>query len=189
MIIWVKRTPRAVSDTTPITIPAVAQAMATGTAVRTPYSRAATTSRQGIRFSRTRVKQEAVATSAHIPQNPASMGEYCFITSRYTSMNSGTSRCSPLSRWSRRAGRHRPGKPGSPFLGLEIDHQAHGKKIQQRGNGGRDGHLGVGDAQNSAMTNAPAPMTGGMIWPPVEATASTAPAKRANSRSFSSGEW
>ena len=29
------------------------------------------------------------------------------------------------------------------------------------------------------MTNAAADMIGGMIWPPVEATASTAPAKRA----------
>ncbi len=29
----------------------------------------------------------------------------------------------------------------------------------------------------SAMTKAAAPMTGGIIWPPVEATASTAPAK------------
>ena len=31
--------------------------------------------------------------------------------------------------------------------------------------------------RNSAMTKAAAPMTGGMICPPVEATASTAPAK------------
>jgi len=31
--------------------------------------------------------------------------------------------------------------------------------------------------RNSAMMNAAAPMTGGMIWPPVEAAASTAPAK------------
>src|SRR4030042_2399171 len=30
---------------------------------------------------------------------------------------------------------------------------------------------------NSAMMNAPAPIMGGMIWPPVEATASTAAAK------------
>ena len=31
--------------------------------------------------------------------------------------------------------------------------------------------------RNSAITNAAAPMIGGMIWPPVEATASTAPEK------------
>ena len=33
-----------------------------------------------------------------------------------------------------------------------------------------------GTARNSAITNAAAPITGGMIWPPVEATASTAAA-------------
>jgi hypothetical protein len=33
-----------------------------------------------------------------------------------------------------------------------------------------------GTCRNSAMTNAAAPMTGGMIWPPVDAVASTAAA-------------
>ena len=34
-----------------------------------------------------------------------------------------------------------------------------------------------GTRRSSTITNAPAPISGGMIWPPLEATASTAPAK------------
>ena len=34
----------------------------------------------------------------------------------------------------------------------------------------------VGDARHLCMMKAPAPMIGGMIWPPVEAAASTEPA-------------
>src|SRR5260221_13949416 len=35
-----------------------------------------------------------------------------------------------------------------------------------------------GPPSNSAITNADAPMTGGVTWPPQDAEASTAPAKR-----------
>ena len=62
--------------------------------------------------------------------------------------------------------------------GLEVGLDEKRRVIHHRRQDRRDRDLLVGICRKSAITNATAPMTGGMSWPPFEAQASTAPASR-----------
>jgi hypothetical protein len=71
MTIWVKTMPAPVSDTTPMMIPAHAQASATGSALRAPSIIASTTLRS-VTFTRVEARSAATGKHASVPASAAS---------------------------------------------------------------------------------------------------------------------
>ncbi len=162
--------------TTPITMPAQAQAIATASVLRAPSTSASSTLRQVMPCARggAHERERQAGERAHQRRERRRVAE----DEADEHHQDRDEQVAPLLHHVPEARQLRARHAGQLVaLGLEVHREEHADVVEDaREPPPTCATCAYGTTRNSAITKAAAPITGGMIWPPVEATASTAAA-------------